>query len=146
MIMTTSQTRSHSGLAEDLRISIARLSRRLRRQGSHSLTITQYAALAAVNQHSSMTPRELAEHEKVQPPSMTRVIAALEEQGLLERKPHPTDGRQVVLNATDRGRALVKEERRRKEAWLSQRLKELTPEEQAILRQAAPILQKLSKA
>jgi DNA-binding MarR family transcriptional regulator len=146
MIMATSQTRSHSGLAEDLRISIARLSRRLRRQGSHSLTITQYAALAAVNQHSSMTPRELAEHEKVQPPSMTRVIAALEEQGLLERKPHPTDGRQVVLNATDRGRALVKEERRRKEAWLSQRLKELTPEEQAILRQAAPILQKLSKA
>jgi DNA-binding MarR family transcriptional regulator len=77
---------------------------------------------------------------------MTRVIAALEEQGLLERKPHPTDGRQVVLNATDRGRALVKEERRRKEAWLSQRLKELTPEERAILRQAAPILQKLSKA
>jgi DNA-binding MarR family transcriptional regulator len=146
MIMATSQTRSHSGLAEDLRISIARLSRRLRRQGSHSLTITQYAALAAVNQHSSMTPRELAEHEKVQPPSMTRVIAALEEQGLLERKPHPTDGRQVVLSATDRGRALVKEERRRKEAWLSQRLKELTPEEQAILRQAAPILQKLSKA
>jgi DNA-binding MarR family transcriptional regulator len=146
MIMATSQTRSHSGLAEDLRISIARLSRRLRRQGSHSLTITQYAALAAVNQHSSMTPRELAEHEKVQPPSMTRVIAALEEQGLLERKPHPTDGRQVVLNATDRGRALVKEERRRKEAWLSQRLKELTPEERAILRQAAPILQKLSKA
>jgi DNA-binding MarR family transcriptional regulator len=146
MIMATLQTRSHSGLAEDLRISIARLSRRLRRQGHHSLTITQYAALAAVNQHNSMTPRELAEHEKVQPPSMTRVIAALEEQGLLARSPHPTDGRQVVLNATDRGRALVKEERRRKEAWLSQRLKELTPEERAILRQAGPILQKLSKA
>jgi DNA-binding MarR family transcriptional regulator len=146
MTMKTSQTRSHSGLAEDLRISIARLSRRLRRQGSHSLTITQYAALAAVNQHSSMTPRDLAEHEKVQPPSMTRVIAALEERGLLERSAHPTDGRQVVLNATDQGRALVREERRRKEAWLSQRLRELTPEERAILRQAAPILQKLSKA
>ncbi|MGI8330178.1 MarR family winged helix-turn-helix transcriptional regulator [Actinomadura scrupuli] len=146
MTMKTSQTRSHSGLAEDLRISIARLSRRLRRQGSHSLTITQYAALAAVTQHNAMTPRDLAEHEKVQPPSMTRVIAALEERGLLERSAHPTDGRQVVLNATDQGRALVREERRRKEAWLSQRLRELTPEERAILRQAAPILQKLSKA
>jgi DNA-binding MarR family transcriptional regulator len=145
MIMVTLQTRNHSGLAEDLRISIARLSRRLRRQGSHSLTITQYAALSAVNQQSSMTPRELAEHEKVQPPSMTRVIAALEERGLLERSAHPTDGRQVVLNLTDQGRALVKEERRRKEAWLSQRLRELTPEERAILRKAAPILQKISK-
>jgi DNA-binding MarR family transcriptional regulator len=110
------------------------------------LTITQYAALAAVNEHSSMTPRQLAEHEKVQPPSMTRVIAALEERGLLERSAHPTDGRQVVLNATEQGRALVRQERRRKAAWLSQRLRELTPEERAILRQAAPILQKLSRA
>jgi DNA-binding MarR family transcriptional regulator len=146
MIMATSQTRSHGGLAEDLRISIARLSRRLRRQGNHSLTVTQYAALVAVNLHTSMTPRDLAEHEKVQPPSMTRVIAALEQRGLLERSPHPTDGRQVVLKATEQGRALVREERRRKEAWLSQRLMELTPEERAIVRKAAPILQKISKA
>jgi DNA-binding MarR family transcriptional regulator len=77
---------------------------------------------------------------------MTRVIAALEQRGLLERSPHPTDGRQVVLKATEQGRALVREERRRKEAWLSQRLMELTPEERAIVRKAAPILQKISKA
>jgi DNA-binding MarR family transcriptional regulator len=133
-------------LAEDLRISIARLSRRLRAQGGSSLSATQHAALAAVFRHGSMTPGALAENEKVQPPSMTRVIAVLEDQGLMVRSPHPTDGRQVVLQVTDEGKSLLKEERRRKEAWLARRLQELTNEERAILRQAAPILEKLSKA
>ena len=151
MNMTMSKTRSSAAakappLAEDLRISITRLSRRLRGQGSSSLSVTQHAALAAVERHQSMTPRDLAEHEKVQPPSMTRVIAALEEQELLVRSPHPTDGRQVILTVTDKGRELLKEQRRRKQAWLSQRLKELTPEDRAILRQAAPILEKLSRS
>ena len=134
------------GLAEDLRISIARLSRRLRAQGGGSLSATQHAALAAVDRHRSMTPGELAEHEKVQPPSMTRVIAALEEQRLMVRSPHPTDGRQVVLQVTEKGKSLLKEQRRRKEAWLARRLQELTNEERAVLRRAAPILEKLSKA
>jgi DNA-binding MarR family transcriptional regulator len=134
------------GLAEDLRISIARLSRRLRAQGESSLSATQHATLAVVDRHHSMTPGELAEHEKVQPPSMTRVIAVLEEQRLMVRSPHPTDGRQVVLQVTDKGKSLLKEERRRKEAWLARQLHELTNEERAILRQAAPILEKLSKA
>jgi DNA-binding MarR family transcriptional regulator len=146
MNMAMSQTRSRAGLAQDLRISIARLSRRLRAQSTSGLSITQQAALAAVERHQSMSPRQLAEHEKVQPPSMTRVIAALEEQNLLVRTPHPTDGRQVVLNVTDQGRELLKEQRRRRQAWLSQRLEELTPEERAVLRQAAPILEKLSRS
>ncbi|HEX2314461.1 MAG TPA: MarR family transcriptional regulator [Thermomonospora sp.] len=159
--MTTSQhpgrPAPRPGLAEDLRISIARLSRRLRsvsasggadasRPEPPRLTISQHAALAALERHRAMTPRELADHEKVQPPSMTRVIAALEEQALVERSPHPTDGRQVVLRVTPRGVELLREERRRKEVWLAQRLRELTPEERAILRQAAPILDKLSKS
>jgi DNA-binding MarR family transcriptional regulator len=152
MNMATSKTRSRAAaakappLAEDLRISITRLSRRLRGQGTSRLSVTQHAALAAVERHHTMTPRDLAEHEKVQPPSMTRVIAALEEQELLVRSPHPTDGRQVILEATEKGRELLKEQRRRKQAWLSQRLTELTPEERAILRQAAPILEKLSRS
>ncbi len=135
------------GLAIALRISIARLSRRLRAQRvDSSLSITELAALGAVERNGAMTPRELAEHEKVQPPSMTRVIASLERQGLLSRSPHPRDGRQVMLSATDRGRTLLKEERRRKEAWLAQQLKKLTTEERATLRAAAPILEKLSQA
>ncbi|MFF5208016.1 MarR family winged helix-turn-helix transcriptional regulator [Streptosporangium sp. NPDC000396] len=138
--------RSDAGLASALRVSLARLNRRLRRQAAvHSLTPTQLATLAAVERHSGITPGELAELEKVQPPSMTRVIAALDERGLVSRTPHPTDRRQVTVSVTEQGTTLLKEERRRKEAWLTQRLKELTPEEKAVLRQAAPILEKLSR-
>ncbi|MFC5824876.1 MarR family winged helix-turn-helix transcriptional regulator [Nonomuraea insulae] len=138
--------RSGAGLASALRVSLARLNRRLRRQAAaHSLTPTQFATLAAVDRHSGITPGELAELEKVQPPSMTRVIAALEERGLVARTPHPTDRRQVTVSVTEAAEKLLKEERRRKEAWLTQRLKELSPEERSILRQAAPILEKLSK-
>jgi DNA-binding MarR family transcriptional regulator len=145
MNMQTSQTRSRAGLAAALRVSISRLSRRMRTESDRALSVTQFAALAAVSRHGALTPGELAEHEKVQPPSMTRVIAALEEQGLLTRSPHPTDRRQVILSLTEQGEKLLKEERRRKEAWLAQRLAELTPEERAILRQAAPILERLSR-
>ncbi|MEV4170613.1 MarR family transcriptional regulator [Nonomuraea sp. NPDC049709] len=138
--------RSDAGLASALRVSLARLNRRLRRQAAaHQLTATQFATLTAVERHSGITPGELAELEKVQPPSMTRVIAALEERGLVARTPHPTDRRQVTVSVTEAAEKLLKEERRRKEAWLAQRLKELSPEERSILRQAAPILEKLSK-
>ncbi|WP_235834103.1 MarR family transcriptional regulator [Actinomadura logoneensis] len=142
-----------AGLAEELRISVARLSRRLRTlrparadDARPPLTLTQFAALAALARHGSMTPRELADHEKVQPPSMTRVIAFLEDQGLLARTPHPTDGRQAVLAPTEAGHALLAEERRRKEQWLARRLNELTDEERDILHRAAPVLDKLSRS
>jgi DNA-binding MarR family transcriptional regulator len=145
------------GLAEELRISIARLSRRLRTlrgypggdtgvPGTAPLSLTQFAALAAIERHGSMTPRELADHEKVQPPSMTRVIAHLEDRGLVARRPHPTDGRQVVLTATEAGAALLSDERRRKEAWLAMRLGELSEDEREVLRRAAPVIDKLSRS
>ncbi len=138
--------RSDAGLASALRVSLARLNRRLRRQAAaHPLTPTQFATLAAVERHDGITPGELAELEKVQPPSMTRVIAGLEERGLVSRSPHPSDRRQVTVTVTDTARKLLKEERARKEAWLTRQLKELSPEERAILRQAAPILEKLSR-
>ncbi len=135
-----------------MRISISRLARRLRVErlglGGTETAISdiQLAALAALDRHEAMTPGELAEHEKVQPPSMTRVIAVLEERNLVRRAPHATDRRQVVLTVTPEGRALVNRVRRRREAWLAQRLQELSPEERAILRSAAPILEKLSQS
>src|SRR4051812_16189259 len=139
MLTNTQNLRSDAGLASALRVSLARLTRRLRTQAArHSLTATQLATLSAVDRHESMTPSELAEYEKVQPPSMTRVIAKLEERGLLERRPHPTDRRQVTVTVTAAGSTLLKEERRAKEAWLAQRLRELTPAERAALRAAAP--------
>jgi DNA-binding MarR family transcriptional regulator len=106
----------------------------------------QLAALAALARHDSMTPGELAEHEKVQPPSMTRVIAVLEERGLVRREPHATDRRQVILTVTNEGRDVVQRVRRRREAWLAQRLQELTPDERQILLAAAPILEKISQS
>jgi DNA-binding MarR family transcriptional regulator len=152
MKMTVLQTRSDVGLATALRISVSRLARRLRvERTAHGLvdselSDTQFAALSALESHSAMTPGELAEHEKVQPPSMTRVIAALEERGLVMRAPHSTDRRQVLLTVTDEGRAVVLRARRRRDAWLAKRLKELTPQERATLRAAAPILEKLSQS
>src|SRR5580693_7943837 len=126
---TPQQTRSDAGLASALRISVSRLARRLRAERltkglEPGLSDTQLAALAALERHTAMTPGELAEHEKVQPPSMTRVIAALQERGLVTRAPHPTDGRQVKLTVTQQGRELVQQSRRLREAWLAKRLRE----------------------
>ena len=149
--MTTPQPRSDAGLATALRISVSRLARRLRAERialglQPDLSDTQLGALATLVNHGPMTPGELAEHEKVQPPSMTRVIAVLEDRSLVIRAPHSTDRRQVVLTVTDGGRDLVFQARRLREAWLARRLRELTPQERATLRAAAPILEKLSQS
>ena len=150
--MTLQQQRSDTGLATALRISVSRLARRLRVErlmpelAEPALSDTQLAALATLERHGAMSPGDLAEHEKVQPPSMTRVIAALVDWKLVTRAPHPTDRRQVILTVTPEGRSLVQKVRRRKEAWLAQRLAELSPQERATLREAAPILEKLSQS
>ena len=108
--MTTQETRSDAGLASALRISVTRLARRLRAErAAHGLPVlselsdTQMGALGTLVAHGAMTPSELADHEKVQPPSMTRVIAVLEQHGLVARAAHATDKRQVVLTVTDTG-------------------------------------------
>src|SRR5215510_13837032 len=150
--MTVPRNRLEGGLATALRISVSRLARRLRVErtvpglGEPALSDTQLAALAALDRHGAMSPGELSEHEKVQPPSMTRVIATLVELGLVTRAAHPTDRRQVVLTATESGRDLVNKARRRRDVWLAKRLAELSPEERATLRAAAPILEKLSQS
>src|ERR1700760_1021887 len=118
--MTTPQTRSDAGLAASLRISVSRLARRLRanrvvRGIQGDLSDTQFAALATLSRRGPMTPGDLADHEKVQPPSMTRVIAALEERLLVVRAPHSTDRRQVVLTVTEAGEELMRRARRLRE-------------------------------
>jgi DNA-binding MarR family transcriptional regulator len=153
MNMTTQETSSDEGLASALRISVTRLARRLRAErAAHGLPVlselsdTQMGALGALESHGAMTPGELAEHEKVQPPSMTRVIAVLEQHGLVTRAAHATDKRHVVLTVTEEGRDMVHQSRRVRQAWLARRLRELTPAERASLRAAAPILEKLSQS
>ena len=93
--------------------------------------------LAQLDRFGALTPGELAERERVQPPSMTKVIAGLVERGLVERSDHPQDRRQVVVSITAAGRAEVKETRRRRDAWLARRLAELGPAERQVLAEAS---------
>jgi DNA-binding MarR family transcriptional regulator len=137
-------TAREAELASALRLSVMRLSRRMRQERSSRLTPTQIAALATLERHGPMTLGEIAAHERVQPPSMTRVIAHLAVAGLVERRPHPTDGRQVIAEATDAGRALLDDDRRRRDEWLTDRLADLSPEDIAALNRAAPILDVLA--
>lgn len=140
-------SRTTSGLASALRVSLMRLSRRLRneRDASEDLSSNQLAALFTLARSGSMTIGELAAEEKVQPPSMTRTVTSLVDKGLVARRVSDTDGRVAVLSLTEPGQAVIVESRRRKEMWLQQRLRELTPEERQILRDAAPILEMLSR-
>lgn len=137
-----------AALSAQLRMSVMRLARRLRAQrtdASLELTLTQLAALATIHLSGPLTLRELADAERVQPPSMTKVVALLETRGLVVREAHPTDGRQVLLSVSPPGKALLHEDRRRRDVWLFQRLRTLTPDEVAVLRQAAPILERLAR-
>jgi len=122
-----------------------RFSRRLRNQRvDTSVTLTHLAALSTLKRNGPMSPGELAAQERVQPPSMTRVVVALEGMGLVTRTPHPTDGRQVIIELTDSAEELLSAEARAREAWLSSRLQELTADERTVLREAAEIMEKLA--
>ena len=134
-----------AALAHDLRLAVMRFSRRLRNQRvAQSVTLTHLAALSTLQRHGAMSPGELATHERVQPPSMTRVVVALEGMGLVTRSPHPTDGRQVVIDLTPAAEELLSAEARAREAWLSGMLQQLTAEERAVLREAAVIMDQLA--
>jgi len=133
-------------LASNMRVSVMRLSRFLRyERGDHALSLTQIATLATLDRHGPLTPRELADHEKVQPPSMTRILAGLEERALIERTPHASDGRQHLVSLTKAAHDLLRDDRRRRDAWLAQRLAELTQEERDVLRAAAALFDRITR-
>ncbi|WP_175543757.1 MarR family winged helix-turn-helix transcriptional regulator [Micromonospora pattaloongensis] len=138
---------SAAQLATLLRDAITRLNRRVRQtRPVGDLTVTQLSALTSLELAGALTPRELADVERVQPPTMTRIVAKLEERGLVQRTPHPTDGRQVILAATEAGRDTLAQFERARDEWLATRLAELSPEERDTLRRAAEILQKVARA
>jgi DNA-binding MarR family transcriptional regulator len=103
----------------------------------------QFSVLARL-QEAPRTPGELAEIERVSPPSMTRTVAALVERGLVARTADPSDGRQVILSLTPEARRVLREIRRRRDQWMTVRVKSLSPEEQEVLRQAASILSRVA--
>jgi DNA-binding MarR family transcriptional regulator len=135
-----------SELASLLRPSLLRLTRVIRNQRvDQSVTLTQLSAMATLNQHGAMSAGELATCEKVQPPSMTKVLANLEERGLVRRNVSPADRRQAIIEITEAGVALLDSERRSRDAWLSRQLGGLSAEERVLLQRAVPVLDKLAE-
>jgi DNA-binding MarR family transcriptional regulator len=132
------QVKSDVGLATALRSSILRLSRQIRwqRADDADLTANQFGVLGALSKHDAMTIGK--------PPSMTRIVSNMEEAGLVVRRPHETDKRQVLVELTDSARELILANRRRRDEWLQTKLKTLTPEERDILRKAAAVLERLA--
>ena len=131
-------------LASELRVVTQRLVRRIRSEADPAgLSEAQYSVLATLRRRGPATPRQLAELDRVQPPTMTRTLGLLESRGLISRVPHPTDGRRVLIDLTEEGLAVVRDTVQRRTAWVSRRLAGLTREERATLREATRILREL---
>lgn len=129
----------------ELRVSLMKVTRRLRAEKYDSeITDSQMSVLAVLDRCGPMTPRALADSERVQPPSMTRTLAALAERGLVDRAPDPDDGRQIIVRITEPGAAAVTATRRRRDAWLARRLSALDPDERAVLAHASQILRRIA--
>jgi DNA-binding MarR family transcriptional regulator len=132
-------------LASRLRLAVVRLNRRLRAQrAGESVSLTQISALSTLHKCGPLTPGQLAAKEGVQPPSMTRVIAALEDLGYVERSPHPTDGRQAIVELSEVGLNHVKDMISAREAWLDRQLADLGVEEREVLSRAAEIIDRMA--
>ena len=130
-------------LAVRLRLAVTRTARRLRQEASAGLSPSQGAMLATIERHGPLTPSELAERERVQRPTVTRMLARLEAEGIVQRAADPADGRSFLVSLTPAGRELLHEVRNRKDAYLAARLRELDEEERAALDRAATVLEHL---
>jgi DNA-binding MarR family transcriptional regulator len=134
-------------LASELRVGVMRLARRLRAERlDKGITLTQLSVLGTLDRHGPMNLAQLAACERVQPPSMTRTTAALEESGLITRSADPSDRRHAVFDLSVEGRRLLREDRRQREAWLARRLDQLNSRERELLREVAPLLDRLAQS
>lgn len=132
-------------LGGQLRVSLTRIARQLRAQrGEADLSEGQFAVLTSINRHGPMTPGALAEHENIRPPSMTRTVNALVELGLVAKASDESDKRLVVVELTEAGRNEIKVTRRRRDAWLTKKLGQLTPEERQTLADASELLTRIA--
>jgi DNA-binding MarR family transcriptional regulator len=130
-------------LASRLRFAVMRLSRRLRQHATGEVTLSQLSALATVVRDGPLPASDLAAAERVQPPSISRIVDALAERGLVTRSTDEHDRRVIRVGATAAGRALVEQVRRRRDSYLAERLRHLDDEELAVLVRAAGLLERL---
>ena len=141
-MQTTSQAAT-TELPTRLRLAVTRAARRLRQEADPGLGPSLTAALASVDRHGPLTPSRLAEIERIQRPTATRLVARLVDEGLVERESVPGDGRSWNVRATADGRALLKKLRSRKNAYLARRLRGLDEDELATLERATDILERI---
>jgi DNA-binding MarR family transcriptional regulator len=137
------RTSTQAELAVRLRLVIARTARRLRQEAGEELSPSQAAALVTIDRHGPLTPSELATRERIQRPTATRVIARLEEAGLVDRTSDADDRRSCLVDVAPGGRELLARARTRKDVYLSRRLRDLDADERATLDRAAAILERL---
>lgn len=130
-------------VAAHLRLSVTRMARRLRQEAGSGLTPSLAAALATIERHGPLGPSALAAAERIQRPTATRIVARLRDEGLVAREPDPSDGRAYLVRTTPEGRALLRDLRTRKTAFLARRLERLDPRERADLERAAGLLEHL---
>jgi DNA-binding MarR family transcriptional regulator len=121
------------------------MARRLRQEAGAELSPSQNAALATIERHGPLTPSELAERERVQRPTVTRVLARLEEAGLVERAADPGDRRSCLVSISPAGRELLGAIRARKDAFLARRIDALEPADREVLDRAAAIIEQMLK-
>jgi len=139
-------TRTDTGLASQLRVSVMRLARRLRseREPGNELSTAQISVLGVLIREGESTLGQLAAHERVQPPSMTRTVNSLADEGYVVRRTSAEDGRLVLIALSEKGRETLIADRRRRDAWLARELKALTPDERDLLRRVAPLIERLA--
>lgn len=134
-----------AALAARLRVAGWRFARRMRQESDPGITPTLHAALHSIETHGPITAGQLAVHEHVQKPTMTRTIQALLDRELIERLPDPLDGRVSWLRITSTGHKLLQRSRRRTDEFLAKRVKKLTPDEREVLEHATVLLGRLAE-
>ncbi|MHA7861921.1 MarR family winged helix-turn-helix transcriptional regulator [Tessaracoccus sp. Y36] len=133
-------------LANDLRLACQRIARRVRFESTSELPPHLFSVLARVNRVGPQTPTQLAEDDRVSTPSMTRTLNALCERGLVEKRPHPHDGRQVLIHSTKAGDEVVQETIAHRDLWMLTHIDSLDDDKLALLRKAADLLLEVSHA
>ena len=143
--MTTTTVQTDTQLASRLRLAVMRLARVLRQKAQDPITPSQLSALVSVERDGPVTLGELAALESVQPPTMTRIVAALEEPGLVVREADAADRRISRLHITGAGRKLLEKNRGRKTAYLASRMRELSAEQREVLERAAALMERMTE-
>ena len=129
-----------------LRMVVARLNRRLRQEGNEGATPSQLAALATIERHGPITLGELAAFERVRPPTMTRIVAGLEETKLVQRTVDASDRRVSRVSITRDGTRLLARSRTRRDAFLASLLEHLDPDDLVLVERVVPILERLANS